>query len=108
MFFKEIMVNGPLGKVKYYAIRVEFKVRGSPNIHSFLWFLNAPVLTKDNLDEYIIFVDAVVSAYAPDTNDNPELYKLVTTYQVHSHSKSCYIKLQIADILDATSLTVQL
>ena len=46
-------------------------------------------LTKDNIDEYIRFVDAVVSAYVPDPNDNPELYKYVTTYQVHSHSKSC-------------------
>ena len=87
VFFKEIIVNGPLGKVKYYAIRVEFQVRGSPHIHSFLWVLNAPV--EDNIDEYIRFVDAVVSAYVPDHNDNPELYKLVTTYQVHSHSKSC-------------------
>ena len=50
------------------------------------------------IDEYIRFVDAVVSAYVPDPNDNPELYKLVTTYQVNSHSKSC----------TATSLTVQL
>ena len=33
VFFKEIIVNGPLGKVKYYAIRVEFQVRGSPHIH---------------------------------------------------------------------------
>ena len=46
-------------------------------------------MTKDNIDEYIRFVDAVVSAYVPDPNDNPEHYKLVTTYQVHSHSKSC-------------------
>ena len=42
VFFKEIIVNGPLGKVKYYAIRVEFQVRGSPHIHSFLCVLNAP------------------------------------------------------------------
>ena len=34
LFFKEIIVNGPLGKVEYYAIRVEFQVRGSPHIHS--------------------------------------------------------------------------
>ena len=59
VFFKEIIVNGPLGKVKYYAIRVEFQVRGSPRIHSFLWVLNAPVLKKDNIDEYIRFVDAL-------------------------------------------------
>ena len=33
VFSKEIIVNGPLGKVKHYAIRVEFQVRGSPHIH---------------------------------------------------------------------------
>ena len=31
VFFKEIIVNGLLGKVKYYAIRVEFQVRGFQN-----------------------------------------------------------------------------
>ena len=56
IFFKEIIVNGPLGKVTYYAIRVEFQVRGSPHIHSFLWVLNAPVLDKDNIDAYVRFV----------------------------------------------------
>lgn len=35
LFFKEIIVDGPLGKVKYYAIRVEFQVRGSQ--HSFFF-----------------------------------------------------------------------
>ena len=89
VFFKEIVVDGPLGKVTYYAIRVEFQVRGSPHIHSFLWVLNAPVLTNDNIDEYITFVDAVIKAYVPDIDENSELHKLVTTYQIHSHSKSC-------------------
>ena len=44
VFFKVIVVDGPLGKVKYHAIRVEFQVRGSPHIHSFLWIMDAPVL----------------------------------------------------------------
>ena len=35
VFFKVIVLNGPLGKVKYYAIRVEFQVRRSSDIHSF-------------------------------------------------------------------------
>ena len=90
VFFKEIVINGPLGKDTYYAIRVEFQVRGSPHIHSFLWVLNAPVLTKDNIDEYVRFVDAIIKAYVPDINENPELHNLVTTYQIHSHSKSCW------------------
>ena len=33
VFFTEIIINGPLGKVKYHAIRVEFQFRGSPHIH---------------------------------------------------------------------------
>ena len=43
VFFKEIVVDGPLGKTKYYAIGVEFQVRGSPHAHCFLWVANAPV-----------------------------------------------------------------
>ena len=35
-FFKEVIVAGALGKVKYHVIRVEFQVRGSPHIHSLL------------------------------------------------------------------------
>ena len=48
VFFKEIVINGSLGKLSYYAIRVEFQFRGSPHIHSFLWIIGAPRLTKGN------------------------------------------------------------
>ena len=47
VFFPEIIINGPLGKVKYHAIRVEFQSRGSPHIHSFLCVIDAPPLTKE-------------------------------------------------------------
>ena len=70
-------------------MRVEFQVRGSPHIHSFLWVLDAPILTKDNVDEYRQFTDSIVKAFVPDINVKPELFHLVTTYQVYSHSKSC-------------------
>ena len=36
---KSFVVYGTLGKTKYYVIRVEFQVRGSPHIHSFIWIL---------------------------------------------------------------------
>ena len=29
VFFKEIFINGPVGNVGYYAIRVEFQFRGT-------------------------------------------------------------------------------
>ena len=45
-FFKEIILDGPLGKTKYYAIRTEFQERGSPPVHSFIWIFNAPNIHK--------------------------------------------------------------
>ena len=53
IFFKVIVLHGPLGKTSYYAIRVEFQVRVSRHIHSFIWILNAPKLSKETKDEYI-------------------------------------------------------
>ena len=88
-FFQAIVLSGPLGRVKYYAIRVDFQVRGSPHIHSFLRILSASVLSKDNIQEYITLVDGIIKPNVPDINKNEELCNLVTAYQVHSHSKSC-------------------
>ncbi|XP_057310266.1 uncharacterized protein LOC130648243 [Hydractinia symbiolongicarpus] len=89
VFFKEIIINGPLGKVEYYAIRFEFQFRGSPHIHSFLWVVGAPKLFKENKQEYIDFVDAIIKADIPTMEENTELHHLVKTFQIHAHSKSC-------------------
>ena len=51
MFFKIIVLDGLFGKTQYYAIRVESQVRRSPHIHSFIWTLNAPKLTKANIND---------------------------------------------------------
>ena len=88
-FFKEIVVDSPLGKTKYYAISVEFQVRGSPHVHCFLWVANAPVLTLKNKEEYEGFVDQIVNAFLPDRNENPELHDLVKLYQLLRHSRTC-------------------
>ena len=61
-FFKVIVLNGPFGKVKCHAIRVEFQVRGSPHIHSFIWIVDAPILTKDNIGEYVAFINSAVKS----------------------------------------------
>ena len=87
-FFKHIVLNGSLGKVIHYAIRVEFQVRGSPHIHSLLWVENAPILSEYTKNEYVDFVDNVIKCNLPNT-DNSNLFKLVKTYQTHNHSKSC-------------------
>ena len=85
VLFKEILVDGPLGKIKYYVIRFEFQVRGSPHIHSFLWILNAPVLSKDTIDHYKEWVESNISARIPDPSKNPKLFELVKMYQLHRH-----------------------
>ena len=51
MFFKIIVLDGLFGKTQYYAIQVESQVRGTTHIHSFIWTLNAPKLTKANIDD---------------------------------------------------------
>ena len=89
VFFKEIVVDGPLGKTKYYAIRVEFQVRGSPHVYCFLWVADAPVSTSNNKEEYVAFVDQIVHASLPERNENPELHNLVKLYQLHRHSGTC-------------------
>ena len=66
---------------------MELQVGSSHYIHSLLWILNGPVLCNTNID--ITFVNSVVKTYVVDPNENPKLFKLVTAFQVHSHSKSC-------------------
>ena len=40
VFFRTIVFDGSFGKTNYYAIGIEFQVRGSTQIHYFLWILN--------------------------------------------------------------------
>ena len=88
VFFKEILFDDPLGKISYYVYRVEFKIRGSPHIHSFIWIQNAPKLTPETEEKYIQFVGKFVSAKLPDPASEPELYEQVKAYQIHTHSRT--------------------
>ena len=38
LFFQEIILDGPLGEIKYYAVRIEFQEKRSPHVHLFTWF----------------------------------------------------------------------
>ena len=52
MFLKEIIFDVPLSQTKYYVIRVEFQVRGSPHIYYFLWIVNAPISSEKTIVSY--------------------------------------------------------
>ena len=90
-FFKEVLLIplSSIEKVTYYAIRIEFRMRGSPHIHSFTWILNPPKLSEETLETYIEFIDNAVHANLPALDDNAVLYELVNQYQTHKHPKSC-------------------
>ena len=64
MFFKSSVLDGPLGKTQYYAIQVEFQVRGSPHIHPFIWILNAPKFAK--------WIDEIVASLEISKHDYKE------------------------------------
>ena len=87
VFFKDIILDGPLGKTKYYAIRIEFQERSSPHVHSFIWILNPPNIQDEAA--YISFIEKT-NAQLPDPQNDSEHFELVKTYEVHSHSKTCW------------------
>ena len=45
MFFRVMVVDGTLEKVKYHKIRVEFHFRNSPHRRFFFCIINAPKLS---------------------------------------------------------------
>ena len=88
IFFKEIILDGPLGETKYFAIRTEFQERGSPHIYSITWISNAPNI--ENEAAYIEFIEKTINAQLLDNLNDPELFELVKTYHVHTHSRTCW------------------
>ena len=75
VFFKEIVLDGPLRKTKYYALRIEFQERGSPHVHAFVWILDAPRISDEI--EYKSFVERTISAVLPDPESELGLFELV-------------------------------
>ena len=90
-FFKEVLMSSanPIGKISYYALRIEFQMRGSPHLHALIWTSDCPKLTHDNIHTYTEFVDKHVQAYLPNEKADPKLHQLIATYQKHTHSKTC-------------------
>ena len=69
VFFKEIIIDSPLGITKYYAIRIELQERGSTHVHSFTWIFNAPNI--QNEAAYISFIEQKINSQYPDPLNDP-------------------------------------
>lgn len=89
-FFRDVILSPaePLGKITHYTYRIEFQQRGSPHAHCVLWVKEAP--TPDSSDKVVVdFINRYISCAIPNHCQDPELNKLVTAVQRHSHSASC-------------------
>ncbi len=86
-FFSEVLLSNinPIGKISYYALRIEFQMRGSPHLHALIWTSDCPKLTSESKDAYVEYIDKHVQANLPDENDEPELYEMIKMYQKHNH-----------------------
>ena len=92
----EYVINSqehPIGKVKNFIYRVEFKING--NCHYlvtayFFWIGNIlQDISCDTRDVLVQYINSVIKTDIPDESD-VELYQLVKRLQTHSHSK--YLK----------------
>ena len=59
----------PIGKIVYYALRIEFQMRGSPHLHSLIWTSDCPQLKDGNEEEYIRSIDEHVQGVLPNRNN---------------------------------------
>ena len=75
VFFKEIILDGPLGKTRYHAIRIKFQDRFSPYVNLYIWIFKT--LNIQNESAYIEFIKKTINAYLPDSLNDSELFELV-------------------------------
>ena len=89
-FFNTVIIKGEvLGKVSDYYCKKEYQARGAPHYHVLLWIEGAPVIGIDPPEEVLSWIQNRITCHIPDPETNPELYHLVTRYQMHKCSAYC-------------------
>ena len=78
-----------LGEVTHYFWKQEYQSRGAPHYHVFLWIKDAPVIGVDSEHAIAEWINNRITCHIPDEKDSPELYHLVTKYQLHKCSNYC-------------------
>ena len=73
-FFSEVLLSNfsPIGKIVYYALSIEFQMRGSPHLHALIWTSDCSKLTTEMKQQHIDYIDNHVHAYLPGETDDPE------------------------------------
>ena len=87
--FKTIIEGGALGKVDHYCIKKEYQARGAPHYHFLLWIHDAPVAGVDPPEKVLAWIEKRITCQIPNKDKEPELYDLLTRYQMHKCSAYC-------------------
>ena len=89
-FFNSFIKSGVvLGPLDHYYWKKEYQARGAPHYHILLWINQAPVIGVDPPEKIVDFIDKRITCYVPDSKKSPELYRLVTRYQIHRCNAYC-------------------
>ena len=89
-FFRKVLIKGEvLGKVDHFYWKKEYQNRGAPHYHVLLWIHDAPVIDRDEPEDVLKWIQERITCHIPDKDGSPELYRLVTRYQLHKCSKYC-------------------
>ena len=82
-FFRKVLLNGEvLGKVDHFYRKKEYQARGAPHYHVLVWIRDAPVICKDDPDKVLAWIQDRITCHIPEKNSSPDLYQLVTRYQL--------------------------
>ena len=78
-FFHKVLLNGKVLGNSYWK---KYQARGAPHYHVLLWIRDAPVIGKDDPDKVLAWIQDRITCHIPDKSSSPELYQLVTRYQL--------------------------
>lgn len=57
-------------------------------VDGFIWIFNVPNIEDE--EEFIDFIERTINAKLPDYETKPGILKLVKSYQIHCHYKTCW------------------
>ena len=88
--FNSLVLKGAvLGMVEHYFYKKEYQARGAPHYHIVLWIADAPVIGKSSPNDVIKWIQERITCRIPNADQNPELHRLVTKYQLHRCTNYC-------------------
>ena len=97
-FSDRLMKGEILGTVDHFYWKKEYQACGAPQYHALLWIKDAPVIGQDDPDDVLSWIQERITCQIPNKESDPELYNLVTRYQMHKCSASCKLYTAVSGV----------